>query len=154
MSAPHLHVPANCIMCATEVGALVWQNKLLRIARADEKGFPAFYRVIWVAHVTEFSDLSAHERSYCTEALTVVERALRQHVAPSKINLASLGNMVPHLHWHVIARFKDDSHFPASVWAAPVRSRSLAFEAELITKLPALEQQIQAEMQALKAPKV
>lgn len=136
-------------MCTTEVGTPVWRDALLRITRADETGFPAFYRVIWNAHVTEFSDLTAAQRSYCTEAITVVEQALREHVAPTKINLASLGNMVPHLHWHVIARFKEDTHFPASVWAAPVRPRNPAREAALLALLPPLEDQIKARMQAL-----
>jgi diadenosine tetraphosphate (Ap4A) HIT family hydrolase len=40
---------------------------------------------------------------------------------PDKINLASLGNMVPHLHWHVVPRWRDDSHFPAPIWAAAKR---------------------------------
>jgi diadenosine tetraphosphate (Ap4A) HIT family hydrolase len=46
---------------------------------------------------------------------------LRDTLAPTKVNLATLGNVVPHLHWHVIARFDWDSHFPAPVWAAPQR---------------------------------
>lgn len=45
------------------------------------------------------------------------EQALRELMLPSKINLASLGNMVAHVHWHVIARFADDKHFPGSVWS-------------------------------------
>ena len=44
------------------------------------------------------------------------EGALRELMQPVKINLASLGNKVAHLHWHVIARFADDKHFPGSVW--------------------------------------
>jgi diadenosine tetraphosphate (Ap4A) HIT family hydrolase len=40
---------------------------------------------------------------------------------PDKINLACLGNVVPHLHWHVIPRWRDDSHFPAPIWAAAKR---------------------------------
>ena len=43
-------------------------------------------------------------------------------VNPDKINLASLGNMVPHLHWHVIPRFRDDRHFPEPIWGAPQRN--------------------------------
>jgi diadenosine tetraphosphate (Ap4A) HIT family hydrolase len=50
-----------------------------------------------------------------------VEAALRGLMRPDKINLASLGNLVPHLHWHVIPRFGDDPHFPAPIWAAPRR---------------------------------
>ena len=55
------------------------------------------------------------------EVLSGVEEVLREHLAPTKINLAALGNMVPHLHWHVIARFDWDSHFPSPVWAAAQR---------------------------------
>jgi len=47
-----------------------------------------------------------------------VERVLREQLKPDKINLASLGNVVPHLHWHVIPRWTDDSHFPDPIWAA------------------------------------
>ncbi len=43
---------------------------------------------------------------------------------PAKINLASLGNVVPHLHWHVVARFEWDSHFPQPIWASAQRSVS------------------------------
>ena len=50
---------------------------------------------------------------------------LREQLSPTKINLAALGNMVAHLHWHVIARYDWDSHFPASVWAPALRVRDL-----------------------------
>ncbi|RYF80691.1 MAG: HIT domain-containing protein, partial [Comamonadaceae bacterium] len=65
--------------------------------------------------------------------------ALRATLAPAKINLAALGNMVPHLHWHVIARFEGDSHFPAPVWAAAQRPRDAAMEAQVAAALPAAE---------------
>jgi len=51
-----------------------------------------------------------------------VELALRDVLTPVKINVASLGNMVPHLHWHVIPRFADDAHFPNPVWTEAVRT--------------------------------
>ena len=50
------------------------------------------------------------------------ECALRETMRPEKINLASLGNKVAHLHWHVIARFSDDKHFPGSVWSEAQRT--------------------------------
>jgi len=71
--------------------------------------------------------------------VTLVEQALRQHLAPTKVNIAALGNMVPHLHWHVIARFDWDSHFPAPVWAAAQRPRNVVQEDALRERLPALE---------------
>ena len=51
------------------------------------------------------------------QVVFAAEQALRQQMQPAKINLASLGNMTAHLHWHVIPRFVDDKHFPGSVWS-------------------------------------
>ncbi len=127
-----------CPLCAGDGGALVWRGTHLRVIRADEPGFPAFYRVVWNAHVAEFSDLDAAQRQHCMDAVTLVEQALREHLAPTKVNLAALGNMVPHLHWHVIARFAWDSHFPAPVWAVAQRERNLERERALEASLPQL----------------
>ena len=134
-----MSVAAVCPLCATEGGTLVWRGAHLRVIRADEAGFPAFYRVVWNTHVAEFSDLDAPSRQHCMDVVAVVEQALRDVLQPTKINLAALGNMVPHLHWHVIARFDWDSHFPAPVWAAAVRDRVPAREEALHAQLPALE---------------
>ncbi len=128
-----------CPLCAEEGGSLIWRGERVRVIRAQEAGFPAFYRVVWNAHVAEFSDLSPSDRAHCMEAVACVEAALREHLAPTKVNLAALGNMVPHLHWHVIARFEGDSHFPSPVWAAAQRDRNLAQEERQTARLPALE---------------
>ena len=50
-----------------------------------------------------------------------VETAVRQAMHPHKVNVASLGNMTPHVHWHVIPRFEDDRHYPGPIWAMPKR---------------------------------
>ena len=130
---------------------MVWQGTHLRVIRADEAGFPAFYRVVWQGHVAEFSDLSPTERQHCMDAVVVVESALREFLQPTKINLAALGNVVPHLHWHVIARFEGDSHFPAPVWAAAVRDRVPAHEEAVRARLPALESALMERLAALPA---
>lgn len=121
----------DCPLCNTDGGLLVFKNGQLRVIQVAEVGFPAFYRVVWNAHVAEFSDLSLAERDTCMNAVVAVEQVLREQLQPSKINLAALGNAVPHLHWHVIARFDWDSHFPSSVWATPQRAES----AEKLTHL-------------------
>ena len=46
-----------------------------------------------------------------------VEGAMHYVMHPDKVNIAALGNMVPHIHWHVIPRFKDDAFFPGSAWS-------------------------------------
>ena len=132
----------GCPLCEEPGGLLVWRGPLFRIVRADEPGFPAFYRVVWLDHVPEFSDLPAPERQQCMEAVAQVEAVLREQLRPDKINLAALGNQVAHLHWHVIARFEDDSHFPGPIWAAPLRERALAHEAALQRRLPAVDMAI------------
>jgi len=138
---------AGCVLCATPGGVLVWQGVRLRVIRADEPGFPAFYRVVWTDHVAEFSDLSEADRALCMEVVAAVERVLRAQLQPTKINLAALGNMVPHLHWHVVARFDWDSHFPAPIWAAAQRERPLEQEAEIAARLPEVDALLVAALQ-------
>ena len=110
-----------CALCREAGGVLVFQSARWRVIRAEDASFPAFYRVVWRAHVAEWSDLSLAEQAALMGVVTAVERVLRDALAPIKVNLASLGNVVPHLHWHVIARFDWDSHYPAPVWAAAAR---------------------------------
>ena len=136
----------DCPLCREDGGALIWRGARLRVIRADEAGFPAFYRVVWNAHVAEFSDLNAPERAHCMDVVAQVEQALRQYLQPTKVNIAALGNMVPHLHWHVIARYDWDSHFPAPVWAAAQRPSPAEPEAALRALLPALEVQLQSQL--------
>ena len=111
----------TCELCRDAGGVVVARSARWRVVRVVDDAFPAFYRVIWNAHAAEFTDLAPAERADCMDAVARVERALRDALAPTKVNLASLGNMVPHLHWHVIARFDWDSHFPGPVWAASQR---------------------------------
>jgi diadenosine tetraphosphate (Ap4A) HIT family hydrolase len=129
----------GCALCDTAGGALVFQSAKFRVIRAAEAGFPAFYRLIWADHVAEFSDLAPADRHLCMDATAQVEQLLRKHLQPAKVNLASLGNVVPHLHWHIIARFEWDSHFPAPVWAAAQRQAPGCELAQVESLLPALE---------------
>ena len=130
---------SGCVLCEGAGGRLVFEAPEFRVIHADEAGFPGFYRVIWRDHAAEFSDLSAADRATCMEAVATVEQCLRDHLAPTKINLAALGNMVPHLHWHVIARYERDTHFPAPIWAAAPRDRDADREAAVHAQLPAAE---------------
>jgi diadenosine tetraphosphate (Ap4A) HIT family hydrolase len=86
--------------------------------------YPGFCRIIAQRHVREMTDLSKQERVQLMNVLFAVETAIRALYQPDKINLASLGNMTPHLHWHLIPRWRDDRHFPLPVWATPQRVSS------------------------------
>ena len=133
----------SCPLCQTDGGLVVARTPKFRVVRVIEgeeaRRFPAFYRLIWAEHVAEFSDLSVTDRHACMDAVTEVERVLRSLLAPTKVNVASLGNVVPHLHWHVIARFDWDSHFPAPVWAAAQRDAPADAVARLALPLDAVD---------------
>lgn len=116
--------PPACELCHHDGGHLVIRREKLRVIRADDADHPAFYRVIWNDHVAEWTDLAPADRSHIMQAVAKVETVLRQRLSPTKVNLASLGNMVPHLHWHIIARFDWDARWPNPVWAP--KSRELA----------------------------
>ncbi|WP_199541724.1 HIT family protein [Paraburkholderia kururiensis] len=114
----------DCVFCREDGGEVLWQDDTLRVVLADELDYPGFCRVIWNAHVAEFSDLDRGARERIMHAVYAVERALRRVTQPVKVNLASLGNQVPHVHWHVIPRYSNDAHFPMPVWAPRQRTVS------------------------------
>ncbi|MCG9097666.1 HIT family protein [Laribacter hongkongensis] len=112
----------SCELCAPSPFPVLFADTRLSVVLVtDTPDYPAFCRVIWRGHVREMTDLSAADRAYLMDWVFRTEAALRTVLAPDKINLTSLGNVVPHLHWHVIPRFADDAHFPAPVWAARAR---------------------------------
>lgn len=111
----------GCELCALSV-PVVWAGDKFSVIAVDDASYPGFCRVIWRDHVREMSDLSQQDRLLLNDAVFKVEEAVREVMQPLKVNVASLGNVVPHLHWHVIPRFADDAHFPAPVWAQAVRS--------------------------------
>ena len=139
---------AACPLCTSDGGRLVLRTPHWRLVHAGEAGYPGFYRLVWNAHVAEMSDLAPAERRHCLEALCSLEAAMRRHLRPQKMNMASLGNQVPHLHWHLIARFEWDTHFPAPVWAAAVREPDAARIAAVEARLPGLEQALRERLAA------
>ena len=116
----------TCELCDRTGGELLWQGERCRVVYVEEPGYPGFCRVIWQAHVKEMTDLSEEDRTHLMEVVFAVESVLRELLEPEKINLATLGNVVPHILWHVIPRYADDPHFPQPIWAKaqrPVASR-------------------------------
>ena len=114
----------DCELCEGDGGELLWRDPQCRVVRVNESGYPGFCRVVWNAHVREMTDLDAGERARLMHVVFAVESALRQLLHPHKINLASLGNATPHLHWHVIPRFRGDPHFPNPIWGVELRQPS------------------------------
>jgi diadenosine tetraphosphate (Ap4A) HIT family hydrolase len=136
---------APCPLCQPDRETVLWQDRLARVVLVDDPAYPGFCRVIWQTHVAEMTDLAPAQRRHLMGLVWGVETVLRQALQPAKINLASLGNQVPHLHWHVIPRWQDDPHFPDPIWAPPRRApvdRTLdldTFTAALASRLLLLE---------------
>jgi diadenosine tetraphosphate (Ap4A) HIT family hydrolase len=113
---------ASCELCESIGGELLHQAVQFRVVLIDDDNYPGFCRVIWQGHVKEVTDLPELDRMLLMDVLWQVEQVVREVMQPEKINLASFGNMVPHLHWHVIPRYTDDVHFPQPVWGQAQRS--------------------------------
>ncbi len=112
----------SCELCNTTNETVLWRSELCRVVLIEDADYPGFCRVIWNRHVKEMTDLNNDEQHAFMNMVFVVESTLREVMQPDKINLASLGNMTPHLHWHVIPRYILDKHFPNPIWGAPQRS--------------------------------
>ena len=135
----------TCELCDLAVPPIYRDDKL-SVILVDDAAYPGFCRVIWNEHVKEMSDLAPGDRMRLNDAVWHVELALRDVMAPGKVNVASLGNMTPHLHWHVIPRFADDAHFPNPVWTAAVRTTDEPILAARRALLPALAADIVRRM--------
>lgn len=122
-----------CVPCPHEV---LWADDFCRVVLLADADYPAYCRVELLAHVKEMSDLAPAARLRLMQVVFAVESALRQVIHPHKINLASLGNKTPHLHWHVVPRFETDRRFPNSHWGEAMReSQPLALSKATIQAL-------------------
>lgn len=99
----------------------------LRIAELDlcyvmlnrDQFFPGYSFVFTKDHVTELFHLERESRQTVMEEVTLVAAALYNLFKPDKMNYELLGNMVPHMHWHVVPRFGSDRLWPRPIWAEP-----------------------------------
>lgn len=148
---PPEHPVAGCELCLQPGGILVAQAPQWRVIRVADDDFPAFYRVVWQAHHAEMSDLAPASRHALLDVVMAVETVLRARVPATKINLASLGNVVPHLHWHVIARFDWDSHFPQPIWGQRQRAVDPPARLRLPVSLAELDAEVAAALAAVQA---
>lgn len=128
----------NCPLCNEPGGEILWQDDFCRVVLVnDTPDYPGFCRVILNRHLKEMTDLVPAERSRLMMMVCKAEQIVRDVMQPDKINLASLGNVVPHLHWHVIPRFETDPHFPNPVWGARLRDTPHGAPTDLAATLTA-----------------
>jgi len=102
----------TCPLCNAKNENIIYKDDLLRVILVDE--IPGFVRVIINRHVKEFSELNDEEAIKLISLIKRVEKGILKALNPDKINIASLGNMVPHLHIHIIPRYINDPWWPES----------------------------------------
>lgn len=73
----------------------------------------------------ELSDCDKKTKKALLKAMQKIEKVMLKYYKPEKVNIAMFGNYVPHLHIHVMARFKEDSFFPESMWGKKQREANL-----------------------------
>jgi diadenosine tetraphosphate (Ap4A) HIT family hydrolase len=130
----------SCELCDGTGGELIWSDAKCRVVQVNDPDYPGFCRVVWTEHIKEMTDLAPRDQQHLMQRVFAVETALRRLMHPDKVNLASLGNMTPHVHWHVIPRFADDRHFPQPVWGQPAARAHRAVKVSAAEIAQGLEQ--------------
>jgi diadenosine tetraphosphate (Ap4A) HIT family hydrolase len=108
----------------------------------DDARFPWLILVPRIAGARELIDLDERDQQSLLGELSLVGRALETLLRPGKLNIAALGNVVPQLHVHVIARFVGDDAWPQPVWG---RGERVAYaEGERVSRIAALRKAMRA----------
>lgn len=120
--------------------SLLYENKNIKI-EIEESEIP-WLKVFTQKVYKEMSEVPAGIRLEIYDLLDLIEKEMLSYFQPKKINIASFGNYMPHVHWHIMARFEEDSYFPEPMWGTKQRECTLdlpdleIFYKNLITKLP------------------
>lgn len=137
---------STCPMCTKwedDPEMRITELECCRVMLSRDQFFPGYTFVFTKDHVTELFHLDKQLRTVMLEEVSVVAQTLYNLFKPDKINYELIGNMVPHIHWHVVPRFCGDPLWPRTVWAEPHEELQLtpAGYAERInlirTKMPA-----------------
>lgn len=139
----------TCSLCALKPDQLLWSGAGIQVLAVTDSPFPGYTRVIWQDHVAEMTDLSEEQRQHIMAAVYVVEQTQREQLGTTKVNLAQFGNQVPHLHWHIIPRWKEDPFFPDSAWS-PAPERTAEQKQSWASHEERLRKQLNAYQQALR----
>lgn len=135
----------NCLMCSN------WQqHPQLRIAELEhcyvmlnrDQFFPGYCFVFTKEHHTELFHLEPAVRQGVMEEVTTVAAALNRLFTPTKMNYELLGNMVPHMHWHLVPRFDTDPLWPRPIWSEPHQEKELS-ESEATQRVDAIRRELE-----------
>jgi len=109
--------------------SLLYENEHIKIETEDSE-IP-WLKIFTQIPYKEMSEVPRLIKFEIYDVLDTIEKEMLHYYTPTKINIASFGNYVPHVHWHIMARFEEDSYYPEPMWGRKQR------ESEL--KLPSFE---------------
>ena len=102
----------------------LYENSLIKV-EIEESEIP-WLKIFTQKDIKEFSQCNNETKIEILRALDIIEKEMLSYFNPEKINIASFGNYVPHVHFHIMARFKEDSYFPEPMWGKKQRESDLA----------------------------
>ncbi|CAA6821122.1 MAG: Diadenosine tetraphosphate (Ap4A) hydrolase and other HIT family hydrolases [uncultured Sulfurovum sp.] len=113
--------------------SMIYENDLIKV-EIEESEIP-WLKVFTQEAYKEFSETPSEVKLEIFRVLDIIEKEMLRFFKPKKVNIASFGNYVPHVHWHIMARFEEDSYFPEPMWGTKQREGTyLLKEFELFTQ--------------------
>jgi diadenosine tetraphosphate (Ap4A) HIT family hydrolase len=132
MASPSLSLHPQLEADTTPIGDL----PLSRVLLSNDANYPWLILVPRLPAIVEIIDLEENAQNQLTAEIARVSTALKAVTACDKLNVAAIGNVVPQLHVHVVARFRTDITWPKPVWgAAPARPYDETVRARLAADL-------------------
>ena len=137
---------ADCPMCRKwldEPEMRVVELEFCRVILNRDQFFPGYCFVVTKEHHTELFHLEKALRTGIIEEVNLVAAALFRLFSPTKINYELLGNMVPHMHWHIVPRFSTDPVWPRPIWSEPHEAVALS-AADYASRIASIKNALEA----------
>ena len=129
-----------CVLCNPNNEDIIYTNAVLRVVSVADVNYPGFIRIISNRHVVEMHQLDHTDAMYLFTIMLKIETTMRNILHSTKINIASLGNVVPHLHWHMIPRYSNDKHYPNSIWGEVTNTQYIPEPKILASQMQLIDQ--------------
>ena len=109
--------------------------KLCSVRLHDNSKFPWLILIPKRKYVTDISDLNSKDQLLLIKEIVFVSKLMKKLFKTSKLNVEKIGNILPQLHIHIIARYKNDSSWPLSVWVIKGKTYSKLNLEKVINKI-------------------
>ena len=109
--------------------------KLCTVRLHDNSKFPWIMLIPKRKNINDITDLNSKDQILLIKEIVFVSKIMRKLFKTSKLNVEKVGNIVPQLHIHIIARYKKDSSWPLSVWVVKGKCYSAKALKDVVNKI-------------------